>query len=294
MEQLATFAERHVGGVDAGWFGPCHGHSADGIHAALEKKQPVSAIKVTALYRYPVKGFSPEPLRRAEIAAGGTMPFDRAYAIENGPSGFDPAAPAYFPKAYFLMLMKNERLAEFQTRFDDASGIFRVLRDGSLVVEGSLRTAEGRSMIEVWIAENFRAELRGAPKILAADGFSFSDVAEKVLHLVNLASVRDLEKKLGRTIDPLRFRPNVIVEGLAAWEELDWPEKEIGLPDLTLLGRKRTSRCAATNVDPKTGHRDMQIPRSLEAEFGHEDFGVYLAAKTSGSIAVGDELKVSP
>ena len=99
------------------------------------------AIQVAALYRYPVKGFSPESLDRVEIAAGGTFPFDRAFAIENGPSGFDPAAPAYFPKAYFLMLMKNERMAEFQTRFDDASGVFRIFRDAVLQVEGSLRAA---------------------------------------------------------------------------------------------------------------------------------------------------------
>lgn len=252
----------------------------------------MSAVRIVGLYRYPVKGFSPEPLERADIEAGGTMPFDRAFAIENGPSGFDPATPAYFPKAYFLMLMKNERMAEFQTRFDDLTGIFRIFRDGSVMVEGSLRTAEGRAAIEAWIAENFRSELRGVPRILSADGFSFSDVAEKVLHLVNLASVHDLESKLGRTVDPLRFRPNVIVEGLAAWEELEWPEKEVRLPGLTLLGRKRTSRCAATNVDPKTGRRDMRIPRSLHAEFGHEDFGIYLAATTSGRITVGDRIEV--
>jgi uncharacterized protein YcbX len=252
----------------------------------------VSAIKVTALYRYPVKGFSPEPLQRAEIPAGGTMPFDRAYAIENGPSGFDPDAPAYLPKAYFLMLMKNERMAEFSTRFDGVSGIFRVFRHGTLQVEASLRTAEGRASIEAWIAGNFSHELRGAPKILSAPGHSFSDVSAKVLHLVNLASVRALEEKLGRAVDPLRFRPNVIVEGLSAFAELNWMEKEIRLPGLTLVGQKRTGRCAATNVDPKTGQRDMQIPRSLMAEYGHEDFGIYLAAKTGGAIAVGDEIDV--
>src|SRR6187397_2196480 len=131
---------------------------------------------VAALYRYPVKGFSPEPIHHAEVPAGGTMPFDRAYAIENGPSGFDPAAPSYFPKAYFLMLMKNERMAEFRTRFDDATGVFRILRDGVVQIEASLRAAEGRTKIETWIAEHFRKELRGAPKILSAPGFSFSDV----------------------------------------------------------------------------------------------------------------------
>jgi uncharacterized protein YcbX len=219
------------------------------------------------------------------------MPFDRAFAIENGPSGFDPAAPGYFPKAYFLMLMKNERMAEFRTRFDDASGIFRIFRGGTLLVEASLGTAEGRAAIEAWIAENFGRELRGAPKILTAPGHSFSDVSAKVLHLVNLASVRALEEKFGRPVDPLRFRPNVVIDGAPAFGELDWMEQEVRLPGLTLVGMKRTGRCAATNVDPKTGARDMQIPRSLVAEYGHEDFGIYLTAKTGGVIAVGDEVE---
>jgi uncharacterized protein YcbX len=268
-------------------------HSARRTALMHDKKRGrMMDAKILALYRYPVKGFSPEPLERAEIQAGGTMPFDRAYAIEYGPSGFDPAAPGYFPKAYFLMLMKNERMAEFRTRFDDASGIFRIFRDGALLVEASLRTAEGRASIEAWVGENFRRELRGAPRILTAPGHSFSDVSAKVLHLVNLASVHALEEKFGRPVDPLRFRPNVVIEGAPAFSELDWMEKEVRLPGLTLVGQKRTGRCAATNVDPKTGRRDMQIPRSLVAEYGHEDFGIYLVAKTSGTIEVGDTIEV--
>ena len=82
----------------------------------------MSHPRIVALYRYPVKGFSAEPLERTEIKAGGTIPFDRAFAIENGPSGFDPAAPKYFPKARFLMLMDNERVAELRTRLDPAAG----------------------------------------------------------------------------------------------------------------------------------------------------------------------------
>ena len=66
---------------------------------------------IQGIYRYPVKGLSPEPLPRTQLAVGATVPCDRLYAIENGPSGFDPAAPAYFPKQRFLMLMRNERLA---------------------------------------------------------------------------------------------------------------------------------------------------------------------------------------
>lgn len=249
---------------------------------------------VTALYRYPVKGFSPEPLQYAEIPAGGTVPFDRAFAVENGPSGFDPATPTYLRKTHFLMLMRDERIAELTTRFDDASGHFRVLRDGELQVEGSLLDDEGRARIEAWIADHFRSELRGTPRILSASGHSFSDLDAKVLHLVNLESVRALGERLGREINPLRFRPNIVIEGAPAWSELDWQTgTDIRLPGMTLAMEARTTRCAATNVDPETGRRDLQIPKTLATQMGHSDFGVYLVAKTDGAICAGDTLSLA-
>ena len=70
---------------------------------------------IHSIYRYPVKGLSPEALPRIALAPGETVPGDRLYAIENGPSGFDPSAPAYLSKQHFLMLMKNERLAALRS-----------------------------------------------------------------------------------------------------------------------------------------------------------------------------------
>lgn len=246
--------------------------------------------RIVALYRYPMKGFSSEPLDHTEIEAGETISHDRSFAIENGPSGFDPAAPAYLPKRRFLMLMKDERIAELRSRFDDITGDFRIQKDGELQVEGSLRTPSGRAVIEAWVSRHFSAELRGPPKILAAPGHTFSDMDVKVLHLVNLASVRALENAVGRSVDPLRFRPNIVIDGAPAWSELSWTESEVHLPGIRLEGLSRTGRCAATNVDPQTGRRDMEIPRALDSLYGHADFGIYLVAKTRGTISVGDEI----
>ena len=251
----------------------------------------MSSAYVTALYRYPVKGFSPEPLQRAEIAAGGAIPYDRAYAIENGPSGFDANAPSYRPKIRFLMLMRNERMAGFRTRFDEDSRVLRVFAGDALQAEGALTTQEGRRAIEAWLAETFRGELRGPPRILAAPSHSFSDKAAKLLHLVNLATVRELEERIGRRVDPLRFRPNIVIDGAPAFSEFDWDGGEVRLPRLRLAFDSRTTRCAATNVDPETGRRDMDLPRALDALYGHSDFGVYLKAATAGSIAVGDRVE---
>ena len=60
---------------------------------------PNGEDKIHAIYRYPVKGLTPEPLPRTRLAAGETVPVDRLYAIENGPSGFDPAAPGTSPSS---------------------------------------------------------------------------------------------------------------------------------------------------------------------------------------------------
>ena len=90
-----------------------------------------SSAKVGFVYRYPVKGLSPESLQRARLAAGETVPGDCIYAIENGPSGFDPAAPRHQPKMRYLMLMRNERLATLRTSFDDKTHTLAIGQKGA-------------------------------------------------------------------------------------------------------------------------------------------------------------------
>src|SRR5215471_3085414 len=99
---------------------------------------------IHAIYRYPVKGLSPQALERTQLSQGQTIPADRLYAIENGPTGFDPAAPAYFPKQRFLMLMRNERLAALRTEFDEATHTLTVHWQGAEAARGDLRTPQGR------------------------------------------------------------------------------------------------------------------------------------------------------
>src|SRR5262245_56963066 len=179
-------------------------------------------MHITSIYRYPVKGLTPEPLQSVELSPGQTLPFDRAYAIENGPGRFDPSAPRHLPKITFLMLMRDERLATLRAKFDDATQTLTILRDGKQVARGQLRTPLGRQLIEQFIAAYMKAELRGAPRVVFAEGHSFSDVAAKCVHIVNLASVKDIERTLGRPVDPLRFRANLYVEGVEPWSEFSW------------------------------------------------------------------------
>jgi uncharacterized protein len=244
-------------------------------------------MHIASLYRYPVKGLTPEPLERATLAAGETLPFDRAWAIENGQGRFDAAAPRHLPKINFLMLMRDERLATLRTQFDDATETLTILRDGKQVARGQLTSPLGRQLIEQFVGAYMKAELRGPPKIVHASGHSFSDVATKCLHVVNLASVRELERTLGRPVDPLRFRANVYLEGVEPWAEFGWMGKEIGIGEARLAVFARTTRCEATNVDPARGVRDMAVPAHLQRTWGHQDFGIYAKVLTGGEISVG-------
>ena len=248
--------------------------------------------QIASLYRYPVKGLSPEPLPDVALATGQTLPADRRYAIENGPSGFDPAAPKWMVKAYFLMLMRDEWLAALHTHFDDESGVLTIRRNGAVVAQGNLETAEGRAAIERFFAESYAGSIKGPPKILSSEGHSFSDIARKVVSIINLGSVQAIENIVGQPVHPLRFRANLYVSGWPAWHEFDLLDQTLAIGETRLKVVKRITRCAAVNVDPDTATRDLSIPQALTQRLGHNECGVYAEVIAGGTIGVGDTIAV--
>ena len=250
--------------------------------------------RVKSIYRYPVKGLSAEKLPGTVLAPGQTVPADRLYAIENGPSGFEPAAPAYIPKNRFLMLMRNERLARLDTHFDDATHMLTVREGARATARGDLRTPAGRQAIEAFFAGFCADELRGPPRVLHAPGHSFSDVAKKVVSIINLASVAAIETLVGAPVDPLRFRANLYVDGWPAWGEFEFLGQTLAIgAQARLKVIKRIGRCAATDVEPGTGIRDMTIPPTLMRSFDHADCGIYAEVIAGGPVAAGDRIEIS-
>lgn len=249
-------------------------------------------MRIASLYRYPVKGLSPEPLDQATLTEGGYFPGDRLFAIENGPSGFDAAAPDHQPKIKYLMLMRQERLATLRSRYEDESRALVIAQDGTEVLRADTGSEAGRAAVTDFFEGFMPEELRGSPKLLAAPaGYRFTDSRLGFVSIINLASVADLGERLGVAVDPLRFRGNIMVEDLPAWAEFDLLGKRIAGPDgLILEPIKRIERCAATNVDPETGARDMQIPKALMQLYGHVDCGIYCRVLAGGTVERGSPL----
>lgn len=254
---------------------------------------PPSSARITGVYRYPVKGLTPEPLPRAQLQAGQTLPSDRRYAIENGPSGFDPSTPKWLPKPHFLMLQRDAWLAPLRAHFDDDSHVLTLRHDGAVVAQGNLETADGRAAIERYFADRHAGQIKGPPKVLASAGHSFSDVPRKVVSIINLASVRAIETLVQAPVHPLRFRANFYVEGWPAWHEADLLDRTIAIGSAQAKVVKRITRCAAVNVDPDTGARDLTVPQTLMQRFGHNECGIYAEIIADGSAATGDTIAVA-
>ena len=245
---------------------------------------------VASLYRYPLKGFSPERLRSAALKAGRGLAFDRFYAVEDGPSGFDPAEPKFISKQRFTVLAKIPEVAAIRTRFEDASGQMRAEALEAPPFDGSLDDAASRARFAAWLTGVLGEKANGPLKVLEAPGaHRFYDDEEGFLSLINLASVADLEQRLGARIDPLRFRANLYVSGWPAWAELEGAGKAFQIGDVKMRGHKPIRRCTATHVNPDTAERDVEIVPALMREYGHAFCGLYLHVEQDGLVHEGDE-----
>ena len=246
--------------------------------------------RIARICRYPVKGLSAETLDAVELAAGQGVPLDRKFALARPDARFDPDQPAWLPKNRFLMLMRDERLATLRVAYDDLDGRLRIDHRGQRVLEADVRTSGGRDAVERFFEAFMGAELSGRPRLVSAPGHMFTDNPDKYLSLINLASVEEIGRRLGRRLDPLRFRANLYVEDLPAWAEFDWVGRELAAGDARFHVAERIDRCAATNVDPGSGVRDLNIPLTLRQAYGHIDCGVLLRVTRRGTLTTGQTL----
>jgi uncharacterized protein YcbX len=252
---------------------------------------------VTAIYRYPVKGLSAEKMDRVKLLPGECLPHDRRFAIALGSTRFDPKNPEWLPKMHFIMLMRDEKLAQLQTHLDVESGVLSIAEGGRILLQATMTEREGRGVVAAFFTNFLGEAVNGPLHVVSAPGHAFADARRrpnaatgKYVSLINRASIAALETAIGAPIDPIRFRANIYFDGASAWREQDWLESEISLGEARLRVISPITRCAATQVNPATAERDLDIVAALGRVFGHTDMGVYAEVLASGEVAVGDPL----
>jgi GntR family transcriptional regulator/MocR family aminotransferase len=261
-----------------------------GLRAMPGERVSAPMPVVTGLYRYPIKGLSPQPVAAIRVEAGRPFPFDRVFALARPGTAVDAEEPKWAKKGLFVMLMLDEGLASVRTHLDDKTLLLTVLDGTRPVLSADLADPVARARVEAFF-HRLAPTLRAAPTLVRARDGHFMDKPDNVISLINLATVRSLEEQWGVSIDPLRFRANIYIDGAAPWEEFDWVGSDIRLGEAVFWVDRRNGRCGATNVDPATGRRDRDIPGSLRKAFGHKDLGIYLVARTDADLTVGDVLE---
>ena len=255
------------------------------------------SMKIDSLYRYPVKGLSPEALPSADVETGRGFAFDRLYAITDGSFVFDEANPVPMPKTHFLMLARFEQLALLKTKFDPDTHHLEVVTSDSLYTF-PLRGADGRKALAVFLTQFLAEPLRGEAEVVQAEGHQFTDISVlspalmRSISLINLATLRDLSDHVTQHLDPRRFRANVYFDDAAPWSELDWVGKTLKSGNVLLRVVRRTSRCPATSVDLERGVRDLNIPRSILGYRGHGDCGIYAEVLSPGHLQPGTKMSL--
>ena len=251
---------------------------------------------VSTLWRYPIKGFPPDSLPQVTLVENGTFPQDRLWAVADAADdgGFDAAAPQWVHKQHFFGAFRSrDRLASLNTSFENG----RITFYGSDPVTVDPSTKKGRATIEDIIQRRVGMKTR---LVTGGEAHQFGNTRSGVrhhgdtrtVHVVNAASVAAVRRATGLDVDAAVFRPNIVVEGLAAWAEEDWIGKTIQVGGVLLEIISRTVRCDAINFHPVTGER-WPGGRDLVQEIA-DNFpavgpylGVYARVARGGTISLG-------
>ncbi|MFC7332730.1 MOSC domain-containing protein [Rhodocista pekingensis] len=261
--------------------------------------QTSGPARIAAIHYYPVKGLSAQSLPAVTLAPGMGLPHDRRFAILHGASSYDPEDPVWRPKTNYLTLMRDEKLATLEARYDPETCMLVLNRAGKPVARGRIDTATGRLLIDQFLAAYMKGSAAPGPYKLidspppaagTPHGHMFSDIQDRAVSLINLASVHDLERVTQRPVNPLRFRGNLHLEGLEPWAEAAWVGRRVRVGTALLEVFKTITRCAATEVDPETGERDLPVVKSLQRGFGHVTCGIYARVLAGGTVTVGDTI----
>ena len=261
-------------------------------------------MHVAGLFRFPVKGFTSEECESLDVLPGGRIAGDRVLGLRF--NGSAAAGDAWSTKLEFVVLMNTPGLARLRLRFDQRSGRLRIERDRHLLVDDLLDDA-GRARVAAAVERHVRdldenplaAHANRVPLRVVGDGVTprYQDQEQGYVTLHGRSSVASLDATIAvrPQVTEARFRSNIAIDGLDAWEEQRWIGRNLRVGDVAFSVVSAKTRCLATHANPLTGERDQRIMKALLALFPSEKptFAVAMRSDRGGTIHVGDKVELA-
>ena len=250
-------------------------------------------FKIKQLFYSPVKSLSFSSINKLEILNNIGIKFDRNFAftrdLDDNKINHVMQNPLDRKIINFLSLKHFPDLNMYN--FDFNNGFLYLKKNNNIILITDIKNEA-----EINILCEKMQEL--IPKIkrirLLQDPMNpfFDTMPSKTISLINLNSIRDFEKKLSKKIEFQRFRGNIYVDGLNAWDERNLINKILIINKLKFKVTKEIPRCVATNIRPNSSEINLSIPISLKQFYNHINLGVYLIPLNDGNIKSNDDILI--
>lgn len=267
----------------------------------------MAAATVKQLFTYPIKGLTPSQSDRTFLTAGHGIKGDRALALMFLDAGMEEGAELtqehipWMSKKHFAVQNDWPLLAALECHYAPETGVLTVKQQGATRLQAETQTTAGRDRISSFFTEYLttidptpeaRHQQRSPVRLVGNSNGStrYPDREPVHISLLSMATLEQLSEIAGTGVDVRRFRPNILLEGVSAWEEFSWVGQEFQLGAAKIAVTARIGRCVNIEVNPETGDRDLRLLSVLQEHFGHAQTGVLAKIINSGSVAIGDVL----
>ena len=250
-------------------------------------------FKINQLYYSPVKSLSFSSVNKLEILNNIGIKFDRNFAftrdLDDNKINYLLQNPLERQIINFLSLKHLPKLNEYN--FDFNNGVLDLKKNKKVILSTNINDKQ-----EISILCNKMQEI--IPKVerirLLQDSINpfYDTMPSKTISLINLNSIKDFERKLSRKVEFQRFRGNIYIDGLNAWEERDLVNKTLIINNIKFKVTKEIPRCVATNIKPNSSEINLSIPISLKQFYNHINLGIYLMPLNDGIIKLNDDILI--
>ena len=253
-------------------------------------------IQIKKLYYSPIKSFNFVEKNSLKIIKNIGIENDRVFAVVRNKT--QEEAIKFQNKQYlrnnqsYLSVKNTPILNKYKTSFED--GLLKIFLNESELCSQSSFDFDKLQKITLKIKENEKDLENKEIYTVHNQNIPFYDmINDHVVSLINLESLRDFEVKSGLQIDHERFRANIIIDGMEAFEELELAKKHLKIGETMFEVFANTPRCKATNYPYKSEISDFNLPQKLNEVYGHIDFGIYLKPISAGQINVNDTVSIA-
>jgi uncharacterized protein YcbX len=261
-------------------------------------------IDIREIFVHPVKGLSARRCDHAELVENFGLRGDRAFALMFADTGTPEPLTPWLSKQHFAVQNDWGKLAALDCSYDGAGQTLEIRHNGESLLVADVGTSRGRDRV----GDFFTAYLqtlspspaarhpRATPVRLVGTPTGetrYQDRDRGQISIISRATLDDIARKVGiDAIDPRRFRPNLIVDGIGPWAEFDWVGCRLRAGPALVQVTAPIGRCLNIDVNPDTGDRDVPLLSELSKQFGHAQTGVIATVIEGGAIAKGDAIEI--